>query len=147
MVAVGLWAAQLGGRATWQVPAAFAMALAGGSLLALAGIGLPAVEGGIMASLLVLGLLVAFAVQLPAGAGMAVVAVFALGYGYAHGAEMPQAAQPLLYGLGFVLASMALHGLGVLVGLGAGRIARPALIRAAGAAVATAGLWALVIAI
>jgi urease accessory protein len=146
MVAVGLWAAQLGGRAVWRVPAAFVAALAAGASLALAGVPLPAVEPGIMASVLALGLLVAFAVRLPSWAGMAVVALFALCHGHAHGAEMPQAAHPLLYGLGFVLASVLLHGVGIGLGLGAGRLAVPTLTRVAGAAVASVGLWAVLVA-
>lgn len=146
MVAVGLWAAQLGGRAIWQVPAAFVVALSLGAGLALAGVALPAVEPGIMASVLVLGLLVAGAVRLPAAAGMAVVGLFALCHGHAHGAEMPAAAHPLLYGLGFVLATIALHAVGVALGLAAARLAAPAASRYAGAAVAAAGLWAIVVA-
>jgi urease accessory protein len=143
MVAVGVWAAQLGGRATWQVPAAFVYALVLGAALALAGLPLPAAEPGIMASVLALGLLVAFAVRLPASAGMALVALFALCHGHAHGAEIPAAANPLLYGAGFVLATVALHAAGVALGWGGARLLSPLLARAAGAAVATAGLWAL----
>jgi urease accessory protein len=143
MVAVGLWAAQLGGRAVWQVPAAFVVALVAGALLALAGVGLPAVEPGIMASVLVLGLLVAGAVRLPAAAGMALVGLFALCHGHAHGAEMPAAADPALYGLGFVLATGFLHALGLALGFVAARQAAPAAARCAGAAIAVAGLWTI----
>lgn len=146
MIAVGLWASQLGGRAVWRVPAAFVMALALGALLAVLGMSLPAVEPGIMASMLVVGLLIAFAVRLPTAAGMAIVALFALCHGHAHGAEMPVAAQPVLYGLGFVLASALLHGAGVGLGLTMARLATPRLTRAAGAAVALAGAWALIVA-
>jgi urease accessory protein len=143
MVAVGAWAAQLGGRATWQIPAAFVYALVLGAALALAGLPLPAVEPGILASVLAFGLLIAFAVRLPASVGMALAAVFALCHGHAHGAEMPMAAGPLLYGGGFVLATVALHAAGVALGWGAARLPSPAFTRAAGAAVAAAGLWAL----
>ncbi len=146
MVAVGLWAAQLGGRAVWRVPAAFVAALVAGALLAMAGAGLPAVEPGIMASVLVMGLLVAGAVRLPVPAGAALVGLFALWHGHAHGAEMPQAAHPLLYGLGFVLATAALHAAGVALGWAAARAAAPVAPRLTGAAVATAGLWAIVVA-
>jgi urease accessory protein len=147
MVAVGLWAAQLGGRAIWQVPAAFVGALALGASLALAGVAAPAVEPGIMVSLLVMGLLVAFAVRLPAAVGTALVAVFAVCHGHAHGTEMPMAATPLLYGAGFLLATMALHASGVALGWTGARLLSPALARTAGAAVATAGLWGLFVAL
>jgi urease accessory protein len=108
---------------------------------------LPAVEPGIMASVLALGLLIAFAVRLPAPSGMALAALFALFHGHAHGAEIPAAADPLLYGAGFVLATVALHAAGIALGWGAARLLSPALTRAAGAAVATAGLWALLAAV
>lgn len=144
MMAVGVWAAQLGGRAVWQVPAAFVLALAAGAVLAMAGVALPAVEPGIMASVLVLGLLVAGAVRLPTFLGAAVVGLFALCHGHAHGAEMPAAAEPLLYALGFILASVMLHAAGVAAGLGAARLAAPMAARCAGAGVAAAGLWAIV---
>lgn len=140
MIAVGLWASQLGGRGLWQVPAAFVVMLAVGAGLALAGVPLPAVEPGIMASLLVLGLLVAFAVRLPTAAGMALVALFALCHGHAHGAEMPAAASAWLYGGGFVLATAALHATGAVLGWAAS----PRLTRAAGAAVAGLGALLLV---
>lgn len=145
MVAVGLWAGQLGGRAAWLVPAAFVGALAAGAGMALAGAALPAVEPAILASVLALGLLVAFAVRLPAGVAMALVAAFALCHGHAHGAEMPAAASPLLYGLGFVLATVLLHAAGLALGRAATRLVLPALARAAGAAVAAAGLWGLIV--
>jgi urease accessory protein len=146
MVAVGVWAAQVGGRATWQIPVAFVYALVLGAALALAGLPMPAVEPGIMASVLALGLLIAFSVRLPAPAGMALVALFALCHGHAHGAEIPAAADPLLYGAGFVLATVALHAAGLAMGWGAARLLSPSVTRAAGAAVATAGLWALLVA-
>ena len=146
MVAVGAWAAQLGGRATWQIPAAFVYALVLGAALALAGLPLPVVEPGILASVLAFGLLIAFAVRLPAPVGMALAAMFALCHGHAHGAEMPLAADPLLYGAGFILATVALHAAGVALGWAA-RLLSPALTRAAGAAVAAAGLWTLLAAV
>lgn len=137
MLAVGLWAAQLGGRALWGVPLAFLAALAAGAGLAWAGVALPAVEPGILASLVVIGLLVAFAVRMPAALGAGLVAVFALLHGHAHGAEMPTAAAPALYALGFLAATALLH----LGGLAAGRLLPHGLyaVRTAGAAVAAAG--------
>jgi len=147
MIAVGLWAAQLGGRALWQAPAAFVVTLAAGAGLAVLGVGLPAVEPGIMASVLVLGLLIAFTVRLRPAAAMALVGAFALFHGHAHGAEMPEAANPFLYAGGFALATALLHGVGVGLGWAAGRALLPALARAAGAAFAAAGLWGLVLAL
>src|SRR4051794_8756319 len=56
MIAVGLLAAQMGGRALWALPATFLMMMVGGALLNLSGVGVPLVEQGIAASVLVLGL-------------------------------------------------------------------------------------------
>ncbi len=116
MVGVGVWAAQSGWRPVWSVPLAFMSVMALGALLALAGIALPAVEGGIAASLLVLGLLVAAAVRLPLSAGAVIAAVFAVFHGHAHGAEIPQTLTPWLYVSGFVLATGVLHAAGIVAG-------------------------------
>jgi len=139
MLAVGLWAAQQGGRALWAVPAAFVAAMGLGGLLVWVGGALPQVETGIALSVLVLGLLIATRRQWAAPIGMALAAGFALFHGYAHGLEMPHAASPALYALGFVLATAVLHA----AGIAGNRVGRHA-VRWAGAAIAAAGL-ALVI--
>jgi urease accessory protein len=144
---VGFWAAQLGGRAVWQVPAALVVTLAAGAGMAVLGVGLPAVEPGIMASVLVLGLLIAFTVRLRPVPAMALVGAFALFHGHAHGAEMPAAANPFLYAGGFALATALLHGVGVGLDWAVGRTPLPALARAAGAAFAVTGLWGLILAL
>lgn len=135
MIAVGLWAAQQGGRALWAVPAAFVGAMALGGALALGGLPLPHVEAGIAVSVVVLGLLVAARRRWAVPAGMAIAAGFALFHGYAHGLEMPQAASPLGYALGFVIATVFLHGVGI-----AGSLFGRYAIQAAGAAIAASGL-------
>lgn len=89
MLAVGLWAAQLGGRARRAVPAAFVAMMAAGGVLALGGVALPGVEQGVAVSVLVLGLLIAAATRVPVPFGMLLVGVFALFHGHAHGGEMP----------------------------------------------------------
>lgn len=145
MGAVGLWAAQLGGRALWQVPLAFLAMMAVGSLAGFAGTPIPAVEVGIVGSLLVLGVLVAAAARLPVAVGATLVGLFALFHGHAHGTEMPQATSAVLYGLGFVLATAFLHAAGLALGMvGANGIGRWA-VRLGGAGVAAAGLLLLVV--
>src|ERR1700678_3003592 len=72
MVAVGLWAAQLGSRAVWRVPATFVCLMIAGGALGMAGIQLPLVETGILVSVLAMGVLIAGAVRLPVMASMAV---------------------------------------------------------------------------
>jgi urease accessory protein len=116
MVAVGLWAAQIGGWARWIVPASFVAMMAAGFLLAMNGIYLPFVEPGILASVVGLGLLVALAVRVPTVASAAVVGVFALFHGHAHGGELG-AATPLSFAMGFVAATAVLHMIGLGLGM------------------------------
>lgn len=139
MVAVGLWAATLGGRAMLAVPAAFVGVLSLGAVLGVAGVALPAVEPMIAASVVVLGLLTAFAVRVPAAAAAALVGFLGLFHGYAHGAEMPEMASPALYGLGFVTATVLLHAAGLGLGLVLPRLSLVAS-RGLGAVVAAIGV-------
>jgi urease accessory protein len=143
MVAVGLWAAQLGGRALWLVPLSFMTMMAVGGAVALTS-DLPAVELGILGSLVVIGALVAAAVRLPAALGATLVAFFAFFHGHAHGAEMPEAASAALYALGFVAATGLLHGIGVALGLYLQGSAVRWIVRGGGAVVAATGLVLLV---
>ncbi|MBB5276707.1 urease accessory protein [Rhizobium rosettiformans] len=137
MVAVGIWASQIGGRALWAVPAAFVTMMAVGFGLAVAGVELPFVEPAILASVIGLGLLVAAAVRLPVAASAAVVGLFALFHGHAHGGELG-AAGALQFGLGFLIATAALHGAGVALGLGVTRLG-PAVARILGLATVVGG--------
>lgn len=140
MVAVGLWAAQIGGRALLAVPAAFVGTMALGFLAAMAGLNLPFVEPAILASIVALGLLVGLAVRLPAAAGAAIVGVFALFHGFAHGGELG-AATAFSFGLGFVLSTALLHAAGIALGLGIARLASGTMLaRTLGAGTALAGL-------
>lgn len=135
MIAIGLWAAQQGGRALWAVPAAFVGAMLLGGVLAWTGGVLPLVETAIAVSVLVLGVLIATRRQWAVTAGMVLSATFALFHGYAHGLEMPQAVSPARYAMGFVLATVFLHGVGIASSL----IGRQG-IRLAGMGIAAAGL-------
>ena len=143
MVAVGLLAGQLGGRALWAVPATFVAVMAAGGALGMAGVALPAVEVGIALSVLVLGLVVLAGRRWPLGLAMALVAVFAVFHGHAHGSEMPVDASGLRYGLGFMLATALLHLAGIGLGIGLGHLAATRggrLTQASGAAIALAGV-------
>ncbi len=113
MLAVGLWAAHQRERALWRLPLVFMILMTVGAVAAGAGLVLPAVETGIATSLLVLGLLLAFALRPPAVFSMTLVGVFALFHGFAHSTEMPQAASALTFALGFILATTLLHLLGI----------------------------------
>lgn len=146
MVAVGLWAALLGGRAVWLVPTAFVATMLAGFAVALAGFGLPFVEPAIAASVVVIGLLALVALQVPTVVGMVMVGFFAFFHGYAHGGELGDAGA-LSFCVGFAVSTAFLHALGVGVGLGMGRLAGGSagrwMTRVAGGLTALGGLWLL----
>jgi urease accessory protein len=141
MVAVGLWAAQRGGRALWAVPLAFVSVMALGGMLGMAGGAFPFVETGIATSVLILGVLIAASVRLPLLMSILIVGVFALFHGFAHGAEMPATASGLAYGMGFILATASLHLGGIGLGLAAKQLGSMRLIRYAGGAIAVCGIY------
>jgi urease accessory protein len=147
MVAVGLLAARMGGRALWLVPASFVLTMAVAGLAGMAGMVVSHVEVGIALSVVGLGAMIAAGVRLPVAAAMGLVGFFAVFHGYAHGLEMPQTASGLAFGAGFVAATALLHGLGLALGLALGQagepIARPAL-RLGGVATALAGAALLI---
>src|SRR5215472_18074167 len=143
MVAVGLLAAQLGGRALWLVPASFVVMMAAAGLAGMSGLALPLTEAGIALSIIVLGAAIALRLALPVAAAMALVGFFAIFHGYAHGLETPETASGLLYGLGFVAATALLHGLGIGIGLALGRFEGAVgrnVVRVAGTAAAVIGV-------
>lgn len=143
MVMVGVFAWQLGGRALWLVPTTFVLVMAIGGALGIAGIGVPFVEAGIALSVIVLGAVVAFGIKAPVAVAMAVVGLFAIFHGHAHGSEMPENAAGMAYGLGFMLGTALLHGVGLGLGFLIGRIGErqgPLVVRTAGATAALAGV-------
>ena len=131
-----------GGRALWLMPLAFLGVMALGGLVGMAGFAMPMVETGIVASVLILGCLVAAAVRLPLLASTTLVGLFALLHGHAHGLEAPDAAAGLLYGLGFLTSSALLLITGVGLGwLACRRTSTIWLARYAGAAIALCGVY------
>lgn len=140
MLAVGLLAAQLGGRALLSLPLAFLGVMALGAWLGTAGLGLPVVEAGILASVVVLGALLACGRPLPQSLALSLVAAFALLHGQAHGAGMPAATDPLAYGAGFLLTTAGLHGLGMALGASLARTGGLAPLRYVGGAIVLGGL-------
>lgn len=147
MVAIGVLAAQQGGRSRWALPAIFvAMMIVGGGV-ALAGIGLPLVEIGIVGSLLLLGGLIALGRKLATPVALLLAGGVAVFHGHAHGAEIPALASALPYFLGFAAVSVALHGLGFAATRAVERLAASeatSAIRTGGAAIAATGALLLV---
>lgn len=141
MIGVGIFAVQRGGRAIWMVPLAFISVMTLGAILGAAGLAMPFAEKGIVASVLVLGVLIAAAVRLPLVASTILVGVFALFHGHTHGAEMPATALGWLYGLGFLLTTAGLHLSGIGLGLAARKINSEKMIRYAGGAMALCGIY------
>jgi urease accessory protein len=145
MVAVGLWATQLGSRALWLVPLTFVLTTAVGGLLGFLGVTLPYVEVGIAGSVVILGILVTLSSRLPLAFSMALVGLLAIFHGYAHGAEMAAEASAFWYSLGFMLATALLH----LTGIGIGLVTRQGIpaqaLRFGGAAIAASGVFLLAV--
>ncbi len=138
MLAIGLWATQMGGRAVWAVPFSFVAAMAVGSILPL-----PFAESGIILSLLLLGVLVATFTRLPLWLGCILAGLFAICHGHAHGVEMPAMVSGKTYYFGFLLSTLALHVAGVMTGLAAKRLSGQRAITAAGSGIALYGLYLL----
>lgn len=144
MLSVGMLSTQLGGRAIWTVPLAFVTFMLVGGILGLYAIAVPFVEIGIALSVLLLGLAIAFDLQIPLLFAMAFVGIFAIFHGHAHGAEMPALASPVLYALGFLFGTAVIHLGGVMIGLGMQRMTgQRNLMRVTGAAIAAIGGYLL----
>lgn len=146
MVGVGLWAALLAERKpsiAVLVPASFLVMMAIGAAAGFAGIKLPLVEAGILASLFVIGGLIMGAVRLPTAWAMAVVGLFAAFHGYAHALEAPSSGAAG-YILGFLAATALLQGVGLALGWGVRRAVGNLGVRALGGVVLAAGAVTLI---
>jgi urease accessory protein len=148
MVAVGLWAALLAQsedrRALWLVPSTFVGTMCLGFAAALLSLPLPFVEPVILASVVVIGLLAAVALNVPTGLAMVMVGFFAFFHGHAHGGELGSAGA-FSFGIGFALSTAILHAAGIALGLGLGRAfggnGGRLATRLAGGLTALGGLW------
>jgi urease accessory protein len=140
MIAVGLWGAFLGSPALWILPVVFPVVMAFGGALGVLGVQIPLVETGIAASAVVLGLMVALALRPKIAIAAVIVGAFAIFHGHAHGTELPEAASPLAYSIGFVISTGLLH----LAGIGFGHFTRwpqgILAVRAGGGAIALVGV-------
>jgi urease accessory protein len=145
MVAVGIWGAQLGAPAIWVLPITFPLVMAIGGVLGVLHIPLPMPETAIALSALVLGAAVAACLRLPFAAAAIVVGVFAIFHGHAHGAELPSAASPLAYGVGFVTATGLLHLSGIAIGALSRWPVGERVIQVLGGAIAMLGCYFLVL--
>lgn len=140
MVAVGLWGAFLGKPAIWVLPVVFPLVMALGGALGVAGVEIPYIETGIALSGVIIGLAVLFMVRPPIWIAAIIVSAFAIFHGHAHGTELPNSANPLIYSIGFVAGTGLLH----LAGIAIGELTRwtwgKMVVRASGAIIALIGL-------
>lgn len=140
MVAVGLWGAFLGSPSIWILPVVFPLVMALGAVMGIVGIPVPAIETGIAASALVLGLMIVLAARPPIWVAAVIVGFFAVFHGYAHGTELPATVNAFAYAVGFVISTGLLHLLGIAFGVlvkwPAGRVA----VRGAGGIISLAGI-------
>jgi urease accessory protein len=145
MIAVGLWASQIGGRALWLLPLTFPAVMAAGAVLGFQGAALPWVEIGIAASVLVLGALIALKARPSLALSMPLIVAFAVLHGYSHGVELPANVSALTYAGGFIAATLMLHLIGIALGLVANRLPVRLVAQAAGGAIAAFGAVLLVL--
>ena len=143
MVSVGVWGAFLGRPLIYALPVIFPLMMVGGAILGMFSVPMPPVELGIAVSVLMLGLCVCLAIAAPVWAACAIVATCAVFHGYAHGVQLPSAADPIGYSVGFVLTTGLLHVLGIGIGLLNERPKGIFVTRSLGAAVTLAGVWFL----
>ena len=145
MLAVGIWAAQIGGRALWLIPGTFIMLMILGGAIAFAEIPIPFIEKGILASVLVLGILVAVAFKCAIICSLFIVGFFALFHGYAHAAEIPAVNAVTSYSIGFSLATGMLHTIGIASGAFIKKINLEKFNRFTGGAIALAVIYLLTV--
>jgi urease accessory protein len=143
MVSVGLWGAFLGRPLIYALPVIFPAVMVGGAVLGMLNVPMPPLEVGIALSVLVLGGCIAFSVKAPIWAASLIVATFAVFHGYAHGKELPSAADPIGYSVGFVLATGLLHVLGIGLGFLKDRPGGVIAIRGLGTFIGVTGVWFL----
>ena len=143
MVAVGIWGALLGRPLLVALPVVFPLVMALSGMAAIMGMTLPPVEIGIAVSVIALGGVIALALRPPAWVAIALVAVFAVFHGYAHGQELPSLADPVGYSIGFVTMTGALHLSGIGIGLVDHLRGGRKVLRTIGAAIAACGTWYL----
>lgn len=140
MLAVGIWAAQMGGKAKWIIPISFVGLMSVGGVLGMNNLNLPFAEIGILVSVVVLGVLILAGVRLPMLISSILVGVFALCHGHTHGTELPAAASGFTYAIGFALTTIVLHLSGIGFGSSVNKFANEKIVKLSGALIAVAGL-------
>lgn len=140
MVAVGVWGAFLRQPAIWILPVVFPIVMALGGGLGILSVSVPYIEPGIAASSIVIGLCILAAWRAPLWLASLIVGIFAIFHGHAHGTELPHAADPTAYSIGFVVSTGLLHLVGIGFGLVVDRPGGRVALRGAGGLIAVSGV-------
>lgn len=140
MLGVGMWGAEIGGTALWALPVAFPLVMSLGGVAGILHLPMLPVEPGIDFSVIMMGLVIATNFRPKLGWAVAIVSIFAVFHGYAHGSELPDQVSALTFCIGFVLATGLLH----LIGIGIGEITKLSrgmiVLRISGAGITCAGV-------
>ncbi len=146
MVAVGMLAVMGRQKVAWQLPVAFVSFMLIGALMGINGIAIPAVESGILLSLIALGGLLIFG-RINRNAYVPVLsaccALFGVLHGNAHGLELPANAQAISYISGFTMATIALHLAGCAVAAVCANKGQEITLKVSGVVIAAAGLFGM----
>lgn len=144
MIAVGIWGAFLGKRATWLLPIIFPFVMVIGGILGMLSIPIPYIVPGIAMSSIVIGLAIICKWRAPLVIASIIVGIFAIFHGYAHGQNLPAASNPIAFAIGFVLGSGTLHLIGILFGLLERYTWGTKALQAGGAIIALVGIAVLI---
>lgn len=144
MLAIGFWSATVMRKRIWLPMAVFASAMVMGLVLGMTSIALVNAEMGITASVIFMGVLLMSARQGYALLSVFLIGFFAMFHGYAHGMEMPQMATPVTYGIGMFCTTVALHLVGIGLGLTSSHLRMERFGRLLGAMLSGFGLWLMV---
>ena len=142
MIAVGIWAAQQGGRARWIAPLSFVSMMCIGTALAAASVVLPNVETNIALSVTVLGAAIALSLRAHPTIGATIVGAFAVFHGYAHGVEAGGVSGPFVFGM--LCTTAALQATGIALAIAMKQQLSNRAVRWTGASIALGGLALLV---
>jgi len=139
LLATGIWVVQQQGRMRWLLPALFVLSIGFGTVAGQSGLVLPALEMGLAMSVTLTGLLSVFLLRLPLAPAGLLLSLSGLLHGFAHGLEMPSAAQFPSFAAGLLLSSVSLLILGVVLGSRLQQLVGRSGLRTAGAGVAAFG--------
>jgi urease accessory protein len=134
---LGLWAKTTGHHAFWALPVTFLITMAFGAAIAAQtslGFVVMAIEPAILASVIVLGALIAFAVRTGLMIAVPMISVFGVAHGAAHGATV--SGDATVFGASMLLATALMLGVGIVFGT----VANGLMTRVAGGAAVFGGL-------